>query len=135
MAASSASRTIKGRPPRFLSAPIHNLSPMTSPTAALLDELIESATVDCYNDSEQVCGLFTMLDDALTVPFETIVLGATVTVTAIDLTVDDQIVAICTRGTSTQRIALLDLPIADPPPPGAEWIEAYRRWSTQQAGA
>ncbi len=108
---------------------------MTSLTAAQLDELIESATVDCYNNSEQIYGLFTNIDGALTVPFATTVLGATVTVTAIDLTVGDQIVAVCTRATSTQRIPLLDLPMPDPPPPGAEWIEAYRRWSTQQRGA
>lgn len=108
---------------------------MTSLTAAQLDGLIESATVDCYNDSEQICGLFTSLDEALTVPFATTVLGATVTVTAIDLSVDDQIVAVCTRGRSRQRIPLLELPMPDPPPPGAEWIEAYRRWSAQQRGA
>lgn len=108
---------------------------MTSMTTAQLDELIESATVDCYNDSEQICGLFTNLAEALTVPFETVVLGATVAVTAIDVTVDDQIVAVCTRDTSRQRISLLELSMPDPSPPGAEWIEAYRRWSTQQRGA
>jgi hypothetical protein len=47
---------------------------MTSLTAAQLDELIESATVDCYNDSEQICGLFTNIDAAVTVPFATTVL-------------------------------------------------------------
>jgi hypothetical protein len=104
-------------------------------TPAQLDEMIETATVDCYNDSEQVCGLFTMIDEALTVPFATIVLGATVTVTAIDLAVDDQIMAVCTRDKSRQRIPLVELPLPAPPPPGAEWIEAYRRWSTQQRGA
>lgn len=108
---------------------------MRSLTAVQLDGLIESATVDCDNDSEQVCRLFTNLDEALTVPFARTVLGAAVTVTAIDLTVDDRIVAVCTRGMSRQRIPLLDLPMPDPPPPGAEWIEAYRRWSTQQRGA
>lgn len=111
------------------------LSPMRSLTAVQLDGPIEAATVDCDNDSEQVCGLFTNLDEALTVPFATTVLGTRVTVTAIDLTADDQIVAACTRGASRQRIPLLDLPMPDPPPPGAEWIEAYRRWSIQQRGA
>jgi hypothetical protein len=108
---------------------------MTSITAAQLDEMIDTATMDCYNDSEQVCGLFTKLGEALTVPFETIVLGATVTVAAIDLSVDDQIVAVCGRGSIRQRIPLLELTLPDLPPHGAEWIEAYRRWSTQQRGA
>lgn len=107
---------------------------MTPITAAQLDEMIETATVDCYNDSEQVCGLFTMIDETVTVPFATIVLGAPVTVTAIDLAVDDQIVAVCTRDTITQRIPLAELPLPDPPSSGAEWIEAYRHWSTQRRG-
>jgi len=28
----------------------------------------------------------------------------------------------------TQAIPILDLPLATPPPDGAGWIEAYRRW-------
>ena len=30
------------------------------PSTAHLDKLIEEATVDCYNDSEEVTGIFTM---------------------------------------------------------------------------
>jgi len=93
--------------------------------------MIEAATVDCYNDSEQACGLFTMLKEELAVPFVTTVLGATVVVTAVDLTVDEQIVAVCTRDSAKQRIPLLDLPLSTTPLDGAEWIEAYRRWSKQ----
>jgi hypothetical protein len=55
-------------------------------------------------------------------------LGVDVTVTSIDLTDDDQIVAICARGRSRQRIPILDLPLPTPLPEGAEWIEAYRHW-------
>ena len=93
--------------------------------------MIDEATVDCHNDSEQVCGLFTMLEEKLDVPFETTVLGVPVVVTAVDLTVDDQIVAVCTRDGAEQRIPLLDLPLPTTPVDGAEWIEAYRRWSKQ----
>ena len=39
-------------------------------TRAELDALIEEATVDCYNDEEQITGLFTMIDEHLAVPFE-----------------------------------------------------------------
>lgn len=91
--------------------------------------MIEEATVDCSNDSEQVCGLFNMLEEELAVPFVTTVLGVTVVVTALDLTADDQIVAVCTRDGANQRIRLLDLPLPTTPVDGAEWIEAYRRWS------
>jgi hypothetical protein len=90
--------------------------------------MVAQATVDSYNDSECVTGLYTMLDEHLDVPFQATVLGVDVTVTGIDLTDDDQIVAICARGRSRQRIPILDLPLPTPLPEGAEWIEAYRHW-------
>jgi hypothetical protein len=40
-----------------------------------LAEMVEEATVDCYNESELVTGWFTMIEDNLAVPFETAVLG------------------------------------------------------------
>jgi hypothetical protein len=42
---------------------------------AQLDRLVEEAVVDCYNESEQIVGLYTMIEDKLALPFETIVLG------------------------------------------------------------
>jgi hypothetical protein len=95
---------------------------------AALDALIEEATVDCYNDEEQVTGLFTLLEDNLELPFETSVLGVTVTAAKVDLTVSHEIVAICRREGQKQTIPILDLPLPAPAPDGAEWIEAYRRW-------
>jgi hypothetical protein len=69
-----------------------------------------------------------MLDDNLTVPFQTVVLDVDVTVAGVDLTDDEQIMAVCARDRSTQRIRILDLPLPTPQPDGAEWIAAYRRW-------
>jgi hypothetical protein len=92
------------------------------------DEPIEEATVDCYNDEEQVTGLFTMLDEHLALPFQTTVLGVTVTVAKVDLTINHEIVAICRRDGHKQAVPILDLPLPAPPPEGAEWIDAYRRW-------
>lgn len=92
--------------------------------------MIAEATVDCYNDSECITGFYTVLDDNLAVPFQTVVLGVDVTVTGVDLTDDEQITAICTRGRAKQRIPILDLPLPSPPPEGAEWVAAYRRWRT-----
>ena len=37
-------------------------------TQAELDQLVEEATVDCYNESEQVSGLYAMLEDNLRHP-------------------------------------------------------------------
>lgn len=101
---------------------------MSRSSHAALDALIAEATVDCYNSSECVTGLYTALDAHLAVPFQAVVLGVDVTVAGIDLTGDEQIVAVCTRGPSTQRIPILELPLPTPHPDGAEWIEAYRRW-------
>ena len=101
---------------------------MSVPKRADLDALIADATLDCYNDSECVTGFLTMIGDNLATPFKTEVLGVEVTVTKIDLTIDEQITAICTRGRQRQRIPILDLPLPTPPPDGAEWIDAYRHW-------
>ena len=45
---------------------------------ARLDELVEEAIVDCYNESEQATRLCTMIEDELALPFETTVLGVRV---------------------------------------------------------
>jgi hypothetical protein len=91
--------------------------------------MVEEATVDCYNESEQATGLFTMIEEHLALPFETLVLGVRITVDAVDLSQDDRIVAICVRDQARQAIPLLDLPMPEPVPGGAEWIAAYRRWA------
>ena len=94
-----------------------------------LDRLIAEAMVDCYNESEEVTGIFTMLEENLAVPFITKLLGVEVTVERVDLNDADEIVAICRRGREKQRISVLDLPLPKPTPSGAEWIDAYRRWA------
>ncbi len=40
-------------------------------TSVYLDELIEEWTVDAYNESEQLVGFSTMIDDNLALPFNT----------------------------------------------------------------
>ena len=70
-----------------------------------------------------------MLEDHLALPFETEVLGVLVTVERIEMTDDEQIVAVCARGRSRQRIPIVDLPLPAKPPEGSEWIAAYRRWA------
>jgi hypothetical protein len=96
---------------------------------AQLDALVEEATVDCYNEDEQVTGLYTMIEEHLAVPFQTTVLGVEVTVEGVDLTDHSHVVATCRRGAVRQTIPVLDLPLPTPPPDGAQWIEAYRHWT------
>jgi len=98
------------------------------PSTARLDALVEEAIVDAYGDAEQRSGLSTMIEEHLELPFETKVLGQTVVVERVELTDADEIVAVCCSGKHRQRVPLLDLPLPKPPPAGAEWIAAYRRW-------
>ena len=100
-----------------------------SPSDARLDQMIEEAIVDAYDESEQTVGFYTMLEDNLAIPFKTEMLGVEVTVERIELTDDEQIVAVCARGKSRQRVPILDLPLPSPVPEGAEWIMAFRRWA------
>ena len=97
---------------------------------ARLDELVEEALVDAYGESEQVTGFYTMMENDLRLPFETEILGMIVVVEGIDITDDDQLVAVCRKGKTKQRISLSELPLPSPPPKGAEWIAAYRYWRT-----
>lgn len=92
-----------------------------------IDSLVAEAVVDCYDEHEQLSGLFAMIEGDLAVPFETEVLGVPVVVRKVDLR-SSGIVAICHRGRLRQAIGILDLPLPDPAPDGAQWIEAYRWW-------
>ena len=99
------------------------------PSQALLKRLVEEAIVDAYGDAEQRTGFLVALEDHLDLPFETSVLGVAVTVEKVDITAADEIVAICRRGRQRLPVPILELPLPAPRPPGAEWIEAYRRWA------
>jgi len=74
--------------------------------------MIEEAIVDAYGESEQIVGFYTMLEDNLEVPFKTEMLGVEVTVERIDLTDDERIIAVCSRGKagSVCRCSILPLP-------------------------
>jgi hypothetical protein len=97
-------------------------------TPAQLDELIEEATVDCYDEEEQASGFFAIIDDNLALPFMTPILGVEASVASIVMDDNGRIKAVCERNGEQQRIDLIDLPLPSPPPSGAEWIAAYRRW-------
>ena len=90
--------------------------------------------MDAYGKSEQVTGFYTMMENDLRLPFETEILGMNVIVEGIDITEDDQLVAVCRRGKTKQRISLSELPLPSPLPEGAEWIVAYRYWRTGKIG-
>jgi hypothetical protein len=84
---------------------------------AKLEKLIEKAVVDAYTEEEQAVGFLTMLQEHLALPFSTNVLGIDVVVEKVDMTRGGQIVAICRRGQTWQRIGVLDLPLPRQRPP------------------
>jgi len=96
-----------------------------------LQKLIADAIVDCYNESEEATGLFTMLEENLSLPFRATVLGMTVKVEKVDIDEGGTIVAVCSSNLRRQKVRILDLCLTDPPPAGAEWIEAYRLWMSR----
>jgi hypothetical protein len=75
-----------------------------------LTEMVEETTVDCHDASVQLAGLFTMMEEHLEAPFETTVLGVTVTVERIDLDLGEQIIAVCRRGRHGQSLPILGPP-------------------------
>ena len=101
---------------------------LPSLSKARLKELIEQAIVDAYGEGEQVGGFFTMIEEHLALPFPVKILGDDADMEKIDMTLDGQIVAICRRGKTRQKIPILDLPLPTPAPAGVEWIVAYRHW-------
>lgn len=94
-----------------------------------LQQLIEKAIIDCYDEYEQRACFYTMLEDNLEFPFEATVVGEKVKVTGVDQQTDELIVAVCKRKGKTYTIDLLSLNYDPKQVTGSEWIEAYREWS------
>ena len=91
-------------------------------------QLIEEAVLDAYTEEEQAAGFLTMIEEHLALPFSVKILGVDADVEKVDMTLDGQIVGICRRGKTRQKIPILDLPLPTPVPAGVEWIVAYRHW-------
>ncbi len=91
------------------------------------------SAIPCANGkgepADEPANFYTMLEEHLGIPFKAEILGVAATVERIDMTDDEQIVAICRWGRSRQAIPILDLALPNPLPTGAEWIEAYRHWA------
>lgn len=94
-----------------------------------LRQLIEEATVDCYDEWEQATGFLVMMQNHIACPFTARVLGEPVRVVDFDNGEGrTNIVARCKRQGKTYKIGVLSLEWDGKPPKGAEWIEAYRAW-------
>jgi hypothetical protein len=92
-----------------------------------LQTLIAEATVDCYDDEEQLTGLLTMIEENVVFPFPAKVIGEDVQVSGIDSS-GRGVLAVCERNGKPYRVELSSLDWREPRPEGFEWIEAYLAW-------
>ena len=79
--------------------------------------MVAEATIDYYDEEEQLTGLATMVENNLEVSFTTTILGLAVTVTGVTHA-SHGLVADCVHGQHEQAIYILDLPTPEPPPEG-----------------
>lgn len=96
-------------------------------TTEELDELIEEATVDAYDEYEQRVGFLQMIQDNVPVPFQAILHGDAVTASEIDG--DDRVIKVTIKKNGkTYPVDILDLKINYASVKGSTWIAAYRKW-------
>jgi hypothetical protein len=94
-----------------------------------LDELIEEATIDCYNEDEQHSGLLTMIEDEVVFPFEAKVMGDVVRITGMQWPDHGYgLQFTCEKHGATYEIDAGSIAWVEPLPEGFEWIEAYLSW-------
>ena len=97
-----------------------------------LDELIEEATVDCYDEDEAFWGFLAMLEDALNCPFEASIIGERVKVRGVDSKKSyprSGIMASVERNGRSYTISLDSLKDIQADAETVEWLAAYRRWA------
>ena len=94
-----------------------------------LDELIDRATIDAYDESEQVIGFECMFTEDLTYPIAATVIGVDVDVEAVRQTDDRRgLIAVVRRGNEQHEIALEDVSFATDAVHADQLHAAYRRW-------
>ena len=97
---------------------------------AELDALVEQATVDAYDEYEQLTGFHVMIGERLATPFRITVLGAEVTVTKIGLLSGSGVVAICCPGSIGRPSASWICRCPTRPLPVPNGSTLTRRWAT-----
>ncbi len=96
-----------------------------------LRELVDEATVDCYDEEEQFWGMLTALGDALDFPIAATLIGEKVELIDVDGTSSSAhrgIVARVRHKGQEYSVSLADLQISDTNAHNVEWLAAYRYW-------
>lgn len=95
-----------------------------------LEELVEEATIDCYDEYEAFAGMEVALTDELAFPLTATAPGDPVTVTGIDSRSSPKrgIMATVDKGGTSYAFPLSELEFVDPDSSSEEWIAAFRLW-------
>lgn len=93
-----------------------------------LDDLIEEATVDCYNEYECLAGFSSCLEDKLSFPFPVQVVGEKVKVISLDFE-DGQIKVVCLKQGKKYKINILDIKYNPEKVKNYQYIKAFRKWT------
>jgi hypothetical protein len=97
-----------------------------------LQELLDQAVVDCYDEEEEFGGMLCTLEDNLSFPLQAEALGDPVEVIGLDSrrsSLRNGIVARVRKRDKEYTVGLSELVIVDPDPTSAEWVEVYRYWA------
>lgn len=96
-----------------------------------LRELVEEATVDCYDEVEEFGGMLTTLGDELTFPLPATLIGESVLLIGVDGEASSfhrGIVARVSHKGQEYSVSLADLQISDANTHNADWLAAYHYW-------
>ncbi len=101
-----------------------------------LDDLIETLTIDCYGDDEELGAFLQAFEDELDLPAEASVVGVAVRVVAVEHGGDVRrgLVAHCRREGGDYELALANLSLPSGSPVSMLHT-AYRRWLGCEATA
>jgi hypothetical protein len=97
-----------------------------------LQELLEQAVVDCYDEEEEFGGVLCTLEDKLSFPLQAEAMGEPVEVTGLDERRSSPrrgIVARVRKGDKEYLVGLSELVLVDPDPSSTEWLEMYHYWA------
>jgi hypothetical protein len=95
-----------------------------------LQELLDEATVDCYDEEEEFSGVLCTLDDNLKFPLQATVLGEMVEVVGLDESrsgLRHGIIAKVRKRQQEYRAALSELEFTNPDSTSAKWLAMWQR--------
>lgn len=95
-----------------------------------LQALIDKATVDTYDEYEERCGFFAMLEDHVVFPFKAKIIGKDVTVVGIELRGREAHIGLVVQQEGMYHVVdICDISIDPESVVGGAWIAAYKKWA------